>query len=73
MLLPALLGLKGNIEMTFASRLATLANLGKLEHNQLSILGSNMALVQAQAIIVSFFVVSITVITETIREAFHCK
>ena len=28
-LVPALLGLKGNLEMTLASRLATSANLGK--------------------------------------------
>jgi len=30
-LIPALLGLKGNLEMTLASRLSTQANLGNLE------------------------------------------
>uniref|UniRef100_A0AC35GWB6 SLC41A/MgtE integral membrane domain-containing protein n=1 Tax=Panagrolaimus sp. PS1159 TaxID=55785 RepID=A0AC35GWB6_9BILA len=72
MLTPALLGLKGNIEMTFASRLTTLSHLGKMDNkeNCLSILGSNMALVQTQAIILSYFATIITVITESIRSDF---
>lgn len=72
MLTPALLGLKGNIEMTFASRLTTLAHLGKMDskENCVSILGSNMALVQIQAIIVSYFATLITVITESVRNDF---
>uniref|UniRef100_A0A914Y2U1 SLC41A/MgtE integral membrane domain-containing protein n=1 Tax=Panagrolaimus superbus TaxID=310955 RepID=A0A914Y2U1_9BILA len=72
MLTPALLGLKGNIEMTFASRLTTLSHLGKMDNkeNCLSILGSNMALVQIQAIIVSYFATTITVITESVRNDF---
>lgn len=50
-LVPALLGLKGNVEMTLASRLSTHANLGDM--NRFSdiktmVLG-NMALVQCQA------------------------
>lgn len=54
-MVPALLGLKGNLEMTLASRLSTLANLGRMDsrQQQLSALISNVALVQAQAIVVS--------------------
>ena len=50
-LVPALLGLKGNVEMTLASRLSTHANLGNM--NQFSdiktMVFGNMALVQCQA------------------------
>ncbi|XP_074600556.1 solute carrier family 41 member 1-like isoform X2 [Brevipalpus obovatus] len=55
-LVPALLGLKGNVEMTLASRLSTHANLGDLddpiERNRMII--GNMALVQCQASTVGF-------------------
>ncbi|KAJ1364470.1 hypothetical protein KIN20_024572 [Parelaphostrongylus tenuis] len=54
-LVPTLLGMKGNLEMTLASRLSTLANLGFMESKkqmwQVAI--SNMALIQTQAIVVS--------------------
>ncbi|KAL3081635.1 hypothetical protein niasHT_033046 [Heterodera trifolii] len=54
-LVPALLGLKGNLEMTLASRLSTRANLGLLDQpqQQLTTLYSNVALVQTQAIVVA--------------------
>lgn len=53
-LVPALLGLKGNLEMTLASRLATHANLGHLDGGQemRSIIIGNLAVVQCQSIIV---------------------
>lgn len=53
-LVPPLLGLKGNLEMTLASRLSTQANLGHLDaaSEQWLMIGGNLALVQAQAIIV---------------------
>lgn len=55
-LVPALLGLKGNVEMTLASRLSTHANLGDLddpiERNRM--ITGNMALVQCQASTVGF-------------------
>uniref|UniRef100_A0A914WKS0 SLC41A/MgtE integral membrane domain-containing protein n=1 Tax=Plectus sambesii TaxID=2011161 RepID=A0A914WKS0_9BILA len=56
-LVPALLGLKGNLEMTLASRLSTLANLGKMEtrEQQFKVLYSNMALLQIQSTCVAFF------------------
>lgn len=50
---PALLGLKGNLEMTLASRLSTASNTGKLSgKNAWSIIGANLALVQCQAVVV---------------------
>lgn len=55
-LVPALLGLKGNLEMTLASRFSTQANLGKFNDKTSTInavLG-NFALTQCQAIVVGF-------------------
>lgn len=55
-LVPALLGLKGNLEMTLAARLSTQANMGRL-HDKTStihaVLG-NFSLTQCQAIVVGF-------------------
>ncbi|VDO74700.1 unnamed protein product [Heligmosomoides polygyrus] len=54
-LVPTLVGLKGNLEMTLASRLSTLANLGFMEttKQKWQVALSNMALIQTQAIVVS--------------------
>uniref|UniRef100_A0A914DWL3 SLC41A/MgtE integral membrane domain-containing protein n=1 Tax=Acrobeloides nanus TaxID=290746 RepID=A0A914DWL3_9BILA len=64
-LVPALLGLKGNLEMTLASRLSTMANLGLMDTKaqQLRALISNVSLVQAQAIVVSFGAALLTICT----------
>ena len=47
-MVPALLGLKGNLEMTLASRMSTQANLGKMDNStdQWSMIRGNLALVQ---------------------------
>ncbi|CAN7937619.1 unnamed protein product [Ixodes hexagonus] len=53
-LVPALLGLKGNLEMTLASRLSTQANLGKTESmaEVFNLACGNMALLQCQSVVV---------------------
>jgi len=55
-LVPSLLGLKGNLEMTMAARLSTHANLGNMQDWKLTLklAKGNIALVQCQATVVSF-------------------
>ncbi|XP_015600056.1 solute carrier family 41 member 1 [Cephus cinctus] len=64
-LVPALLGLKGNLDMCLASRLSTQANLGNMSSCReiVKMIVGNVALVQIQAIVaailVSLFAVSV--------------
>ncbi|CAF0713617.1 unnamed protein product [Brachionus calyciflorus] len=55
-LIPALSGLKGNLEMTLASRFSTQVNLGLIKDKStiMSAVLGNLALTQAQAIVVGF-------------------
>jgi solute carrier family 41 len=55
-MVPPLLGLKGNLEMSLAARLSTQANLGNMAttSQKFNIAVSNLALIQVQGLVVGF-------------------
>lgn len=57
-LVPALLGLKGNLDMCLASRLSTQANLGNMNSKKelVHMIIGNISLVQVQATVAAFLV-----------------
>lgn len=69
-LVQPLLGLKGNVEMTLASRLSTHANLGDLDttKGKRSIIFGNMALVQCQASSVGFVAPFVALVLSLVSE-----
>ncbi|KAK3600640.1 hypothetical protein CHS0354_031552 [Potamilus streckersoni] len=69
-MVPSLLGLKGNLEMTLASRLSTQANLGNMDKKseQWKMIAGNMALIQAQAIVVGFLASLVAMIMDWVPE-----
>lgn len=62
-LVPALLGLKGNLDMCLASRLSTQANLGHMTTKKdiIRMVVGNVALVQVQATVAAFIVATFAV------------
>lgn len=80
-LVASFLGLKGNLEMTLAARLATSANLGHLDRSSphstiMSIAVGNLVLVQGQAIAVAFLASIIAIFVNYFKEpdfdTIHC-
>eukprot|EP00927_Polykrikos_kofoidii_P019449 TRINITY_DN19093_c0_g1_i1.p1 TRINITY_DN19093_c0_g1~~TRINITY_DN19093_c0_g1_i1.p1 ORF type:complete len:460 (-),score=62.11 TRINITY_DN19093_c0_g1_i1:259-1638(-) len=78
-LVPALMGLKGNLEMTLASRLSTHANHGRLDcslsdvfrENQVaSILSGNIIVIQFQAILVGLMCSIFAIAANSLRHGF---
>jgi solute carrier family 41 len=55
-MVPPLIGLKGNLEMTLAARLSTAANCGHMDRRKeaISLIFGNLILVQCQGIVVGF-------------------
>lgn len=70
-LVPALLGLKGNLEMTLASRLSTQANLGHMDtkKQQWTLIVGNLSLIQCQAMVVGLLASLTAVILGWVPEA----
>lgn len=68
-LVPALLGLKGNLEMTLASRLSTQANLGHMDTSkqQWHMIVGNLVLIQCQAIVVGFLGSVVAIVMGAVR------
>jgi len=69
-LVPALLGLKGNLEMTLAARLSTQVNLGLIydRESELTAAFGNIALTQVQSIVVGFLASLVACITSYFLE-----
>lgn len=63
-LVPALLGLKGNLEMTLAARLSTAANVGHLDSpkERWHLTWGNLSLIQVQALVVAALATVLSVV-----------
>ena len=74
-MVPALLGLKGNLEMTLASRLSTAANLGKLDSRAVcgSMVAGNLVLVQCQGIVVGFLAALVGMTMDWLPDTSKCS
>lgn len=73
-LVPSLLGLKGNLDMCLASRLSTQANLGNMSSKKviLKMIVGNIALVQVQATVAAFTVALFAIIVgQVMNQSFN--
>lgn len=74
-MVPAFIGMIGNIETTLASRLSTTANLGRMDDwkNVGNVVVGNFMVVECQASMMALFAALMALIISTVREATRDK